>query len=329
MTGKPPVRLPPDASAPSPDSGGTGGPVGDRDSSRDASRADVDGAESVGDVIRAAITSSVWRLADHVPVALLGQDTEGVHQARVATRRLRSDLRTFRDFVDGSWAGSLRGELKWLGRELGGARDAEVLLDRLRASAATLPTDDRHAAERVVARLATRREEAREEMLAALGSPRFARLAADLAAAERAPALLPNAATPARLALAGLMDRPWQRLCRAVDALGDEPPDAALHEVRIRTKRCRYAAEAVAPVAGRRARQLARALAAVQDVLGEHQDSVVARRWLRDVASDSPADEVYAAGVLSGLELARSAKARAAFPDAWSDAATERLHGWW
>ena len=67
-----------------------------------------------------------------------GGDPEVVHQARVATRRLRSDLRTFEHFVDHEWAAELRAELRWLGAELGAVRDVEVLRDRLRADVAQL-----------------------------------------------------------------------------------------------------------------------------------------------------------------------------------------------
>ena len=52
--------------------------------------------------------------------------------------------------------------------------------------------------------------------------------------------------------------------------------------MRIRAKRCRYAAEAVAPAVGKRPERFAKAVAELQDVLGEHQDAVVAGQWLRE-----------------------------------------------
>ena len=76
----------------------------------------------------------------------IGEDPEGVHQARVATRRLRSHLRTFRKLLEPEWAEPLRDELGWLGDELGGVRDADVLLDRLKSRIAALDDDDRVAA---------------------------------------------------------------------------------------------------------------------------------------------------------------------------------------
>ena len=77
----------------------------------------------------------------------------------------------------------------------------------------------------------------------------------------------------------------WRRLKRTAKALGDHSPGAEWHAVRSRAKRCRYAAEAVAPVAGRPAQRFAAAIADVQAILGDHQDAVVAEAWLRDTGA--------------------------------------------
>jgi glutamate-1-semialdehyde 2,1-aminomutase len=86
-----------------------------------ASVAPVTPTGGVAVVIRDALDSSVQRLLLADPIARVGEDPEGVHQARVATRRLRSDLRTFAPLLDPVWVTSLRDELRWLGSELGGA----------------------------------------------------------------------------------------------------------------------------------------------------------------------------------------------------------------
>src|SRR5439155_1633439 len=82
---------------------------------------------SAGDVIRNALAASVARLIAHDPGVRLGDDPEDVHQARVATRRLRSDLRTFHSLLDADWTQALRQDLKSIGRDLGAVRDTEVL----------------------------------------------------------------------------------------------------------------------------------------------------------------------------------------------------------
>jgi CHAD domain-containing protein len=98
----------------------------------------------------------VARLVAHDPRVRLGDDPEDVHQARVATRRLRSDLRTFHSLLDEEWTQSLRRDLKSIGGDLGGVRDTEVLLDRLRAHAERLPTADQATARKLIQRLLQR-----------------------------------------------------------------------------------------------------------------------------------------------------------------------------
>src|SRR4029453_1061192 len=97
-----------------------------------------------------------------------------------------------------------------------------------------------------------------------------------------APVLAENAAEPAAGVIPALVRRPWHRLSKRAKALGDAPTDAQLHEVWIRTKRARYAAEAAAPVVGKQARAFAHAAARLQDVLGDLNDAVVAARRLDD-----------------------------------------------
>ncbi|MDR0360825.1 MAG: CHAD domain-containing protein, partial [bacterium] len=108
---------------------------------------------TAGDGVRAAIAASVRRLLTHDPGVRLGGDPEDVHQARVAVRRLRSDLRTFSPLLAAEWTAELRDELRWLGGELGAVRDAEVLRDRLQAKAGRLPPADAEAGRRVVCAL--------------------------------------------------------------------------------------------------------------------------------------------------------------------------------
>src|SRR4029077_17095437 len=93
----------------------------------------VKGDGTVADLVRAAILRSLRQLVAYDPAIRLSDDPESVHKARVATRRLRSDLRTFRPVLEREWSEPLRAELQWLGRALGKVRDADVLLDALAA----------------------------------------------------------------------------------------------------------------------------------------------------------------------------------------------------
>jgi CHAD domain-containing protein len=284
---------------------------------------------SAGDVIRAALSASVARLVAHDPGVRLGDDPEDVHQARVATRRLRSDLRTFRDLLDHDWTQALRQDLKSLGHDLGAVRDTEVLLDRLRARIERLPAGDQDAGKRIVQRLLERWDEGRNELCDTLGSTRYAELLDRLVEAAHEPALEPSAVEDrAADVLPQLVRAPWDKLRKTVDELPDDPSDEELHEVRIRAKRCRYAAEAVAPAVAKQARAFAKALAELQDVLGEHQDAVVAEQWLREVAATANERDVFAAGQLASLERIEIERTRADWGDAWKAASKKKLRQW-
>ncbi|MGH2997115.1 MAG: CHAD domain-containing protein, partial [Gaiellaceae bacterium] len=284
---------------------------------------------SAGEVVRRAIAVSVARLIRHDVVVRLDTDPEGVHQARVATRRLRSDLRTFEPLVEPEWARSLRDELGWLADSFGRVRDGDVMLMRMRKRAASLPDAGARGASRVLAALERERGAAFEELQKTLRDDRYVTLLDRLVEAAREPVLVGDAGLPAKDVLPELVRRPWRALEKAAKAIGDSPVDDELHAVRIRTKRCRYAAEAVAPVLGKRARAFASAAAGLQDVLGDFNDAVVAEGWLREWAGRSqPRAAIFAAGELAGLERAAAEATRTRWRKAWRQLASSRPQAW-
>jgi CHAD domain-containing protein len=284
-------------------------------------------SSTVTEVVRRALANSVVRLMQHDPGVRLGEDPEEVHQARVATRRLRSDLRTFRDALAPTWAVALRNELKWLGRELGAVRDAEVLRERLAGRMSALGAEDGRAGDALLRLLDERQARAREELLASMREPRYARLLDELVDAANEPAVLTEMAdAPASEALRPALEAPWKHLETAMDTARSEPTDEYLHAARIRAKRVRYAAEAVSPVFGKRARAFAQAAVELQDVLGEHQDAVVAGAWLRETAGSG--GDAFAAGQLAAIEAQTAATSREAVPAAWKALSKKRLRFW-
>ena len=292
-----------------------------------------EGDGSAASVIRQVLRSSVRRLLEHDFGARLG-DVEGVHQARVATRRLRSDLRTFGPLLDDGWATGLRAELKWLAAALGEVRDADVLLDRLRAAAAPLGAADVEGAAALLGRLEAERSAARGRLLAVLDDPRYVLLLDQLVASVEVPTgeevdwLLEDAKGSAADVLPRLVARPWKRFRKAARAAGPGATAEELHQVRIRAKRCRYAAEAAAPAGGKHASKLAKAVAEVQDVLGEHQDAVVAQAWLRATAPGLDAAEALVAGQLIAGQRAAAEASRQAWPKARKKADRRKLRAW-
>ncbi len=286
-----------------------------------------DGAR-VADVVQCAIAKSHARLLANEPGVWKGDDDEAVHQARVATRRLRADLRTFEPFLDAQWANELRAELRWVAADLGAVRDLDVLRARLHEHAGRLPAEHADAARRALRRLDADREAARTHLLASMRQARYAQLRASLDGAAAAPRLTRAARKRATRALPPRVRRRWKKLRRAVHALDERPRAEELHGIRIQAKKARYAAEACTPVFGRAARQFAARMAELQDVLGEHHDACVAHDWLAKTADQCTETEAFALGMLARLEAEAAEHAAAQFPPAWLRARRPRIRRW-
>lgn len=277
---------------------------------------------TAGEVLRVALSVSIRHLIEHDATTRLDDDPEGVHQMRVATRRLRSHLRSFRSLFDETWTTDLRTELAWLGGSLGVVRDADVMLERLRAAIARSPNPDDAAPLEV--RLRAQRAESLAILLADLRSDRYLRLLDALVEAARLPPLTEAAqGPPASLLVPLQVDR--EALAKRVRRLGKRPAEEDLHRVRVHAKRFRYAAEAIEPVYGKTARTGAKAAAELQGVLGERHDAIVFRTWLHDAAVEGH-DPVtaFAAGEFAGEELVGLVRSRRAWRPAWRRLAASR-----
>jgi CHAD domain-containing protein len=278
------------------------------------------------EVIKHVFAESIASLLRHDPLIRTSGDPEAIHQARVATRKLRSHLRTFGPLLDAEWTEPLRSELGWLAMGLGAVRDREVLLERLRERAQTLPAADQRSAASLLHILETEIQTLRAKLMEELSSVRYVDLLERLVLASHTPATLPEAEEPALKVLPPLAASPWRRLRSAVKQLPDPPTDPELHRIRILAKRARYAAETVAPVAGSAAAAFARAAAKLQTVLGEHQDSVTAQAWLR--AARISGRRAFVAGELIAIEHIAAEEARSKWAKIWSALDRKSLREW-
>lgn len=243
---------------------------------------------------------------------------DAVHQMRVACRRLRSTLRTFRPVLDPTWAASLADELAWMARELGAIRDTEVLLERLDDIFDELPEPHRTAAhEAVDPWLAQRLVGARSSALAALRSDRHDWLIDDLVEAVARPGVTDAAYVPARGVLPGLLHHAWRPLRKRADALTLETPATAWHATRIAAKRARYAAEGLAPFLDSEVEAFATELKGVTELLGEHQDADIAMHVLLERAAGVAGAAGFALGLAHEREGAFMLEQRAAFLRSW------------
>jgi CHAD domain-containing protein len=244
---------------------------------------------------------------------------DAVHQMRVATRRARSALQAFGTIIDRDATRPLCAELKWLAATLGPARDGEVMLARLTADLAAIPPAlvVGPVETRITAHFTAELAQARRTALAALDGQRYLRLLDDLDALLSDPPLTPRATRTAGKALAKPVRRATRRLQRALDAVpGAEDRDAAIHEARKATKRARYAAEAAVPALGRTASRQAAQAKELQQLLGDHHDSVVARAVLLELAEKARAagEDTFTYGLMHQRQACQAATIEQALP---------------
>jgi CHAD domain-containing protein len=263
--------------------------------------------------IRDMLERQLREILRHDPGTRLGSDPEDLHRMRVATRRARAVLRAGRPLLDSGWSEPLREELGWLGSVLGQVRDLDVLLAHLDAQMGELDKEERFAAKRISQGLERERAEARGALLEVLESERYATLLDSLGVAP------PPPEKPSEAELPALAKAEFKSLKKAARSLGPDTSDEDLHRVRVKAKRARYAAELAAPSVGKRAEDFVRSAKRFQDLLGEHQDAVVAEKKIRELATAARATKVaFAAGRLVERERARRASARVEVPEAWS-----------
>lgn len=260
---------------------------------------------------------------------------DAVHRMRVATRRLRSLLRTSRPLLDRAATDPLRAELKHLAGVLGQARDAEVLRDRLAAQVAALPAELvlGPVAERIATSLGGRYRTGHAAVVRELDGERYLALLDSLEALLAAPPLTDRASRPAHTELPRLVAREWRRLAAVRDAAvatEGEQRTELLHEVRKAAKAARYAAEAVAPVVGKDAARFAARAEAVQEVLGELQDGAVAGAALRELGAVAhlSGENGFTFGLLHGRQSARGERALEHWEDAWRALSRRPVLAW-
>ena len=216
-------------------------------------------------------------------------------------------------------------ELKWLAGELGVDRDREVLTERLSAALDELPRTLLSGPVRT--RLRTwanaRRGGSRRRLIAVLDGKRYLALLTTLDALVTDPPLLRAAGQAPEKAIAKAVRKDFAKVSGLVEEALDQPPgadrDHAMHEARKKAKRTRYAAEAAAPALGAPATGLVKSMKSLQSLLGDHQDSVMTRETLRELAALAHAagESSFTYGVLYGREEQRAAAVEAALPEAW------------
>jgi CHAD domain-containing protein len=241
-------------------------------------------------------------------------DEAVIHATRVATRRLRSTMRVFARLFDPERATHLDVELQWWAALLGEVRDRQVLQRRLDRMVDDV--DDALLMGPVKARIDDELHRQRTEhwavLQSALASDRYRALLDDVDEWADQPPLTMRARRPGPdlVHLAHRADRKVIRRLSTANRTGDVDD---LHRARKAAKRARYAAEAASPIAGKRAAKETKRYERLQDLLGEHQDSIVSAQLLRHlgaVAGITEGENGFAFGLLYERERQRAERAR-------------------
>jgi CHAD domain-containing protein len=290
---------------------------------------------SAGEVIGAYLRGQAEQLKSLDP-KVRRAEPDSVHQMRVASRRLRSALRSFGAVVCRPATDHLAAELRWLGGVLGEARDAEVQADRLDEQ--VRQTDVEELLGPVQARLQAHSAKARAASLkavsAALKSARYYALLDELDQLTADVPSGPAAREPARQALPAAVARSYRKTRRrmrtALKVPAGKPREVALHDVRKAAKQARYAAEAVAPVLGRDAARFGNRMKKLQTVLGDHQDTVVGRQLARrlGIAAQLAGESAFSYGLFYGRDACDGARLQAKAMRAWREASRARYRHW-
>ncbi|MGX1563633.1 CYTH and CHAD domain-containing protein [Streptomyces sp. NPDC055506] len=250
---------------------------------------------------------------------------DSVHSMRVATRRLRSTFKSFGNVLDRKVTDPVGDELKWLAGELGLDRDREVLTERLTATLDEVPADLVRGplSERLHSWSSAEHGSARGRLLGVLDSRRYLALLDTLDALIADPPLRKAAGKKPRKVIAKAVKKDFRKVTGLVQQARDLEPgtdrDVAIHEARKKTKRTRYAAEAGGPALGKPAKNLVKSMKGLQNLLGEHQDSVMARQTLRELSAVAHAagESTFTYGLLHEREAQRALRVEAELPGFW------------
>jgi CHAD domain-containing protein len=280
---------------------------------------------TAGDHVLAYVRAQRDAIVELDPAVRRGVE-DSVHRMRVATRRMRGTFRSYAAVLDRAVTDPIGEELKWLAGELGVDRDREVLTERLTAALADVPgalvsgpvgprlgrwASDSHGG-------------SHGRLVGVLDSGRYLALLDTLDAVIADPPLRKAARRKPGKVLAKAVRKDFGKVSGLVEEVLELSPgpgrDLAVHEARKKAKRTRYAAEAATPALGAPAKDLARSMKSLQNLLGDHQDSVMARQALRELSAVAHAagESAFTYGLLYGREERRAAAVAAELPGFWA-----------
>jgi inorganic triphosphatase YgiF len=282
--------------------------------------------------VRKILTHQFFWFREHLPGLLQDIDTEFVHQARVATRRMRSCLGLFRGAVPEGINHYLRGELKWLGTLLGAVRDLDVFLlnlSRIHGKIESFPAKKRRAFENWVSK---HRRAPLKKLCEGLESPRFRNFERRFLQFLEKPLprkpRLPLALKPVREVAPAIITEKFDAVMEEGRRLLAKPKLKQYHLLRIQMKRLRYAAEFMASAYNGTLDPFIEKTVKIQDCLGELQDTVFTRKFIDGLIEDWKGklvdpDLLFILGEIYQLQSEIASQRREIFGKLWEEFISE------
>ena len=254
-----------------------------------------------------------------------GIDPEGVHQMRVAVRRIREALKFFNKFLAQRSLQKIGRDMKWLALILGDVRDLDVYRDNFDGYSMIVSKSDLANLDSYQEALDQQRKQARKQLVKGLSSPRYEQLVTRF---KRFLELGPpqsqlNQSRTVAMHGVQLVSKRLKKVIKKGRAITEETPPEPYHQLRIECKRLRYACEFLEPVIDQNLLgRFVKHLKALQTVLGDHQDACVASERLREFADRVPMRKkmkgvLLALGQLVGSQELQAAQHRQAFGEVW------------
>jgi inorganic triphosphatase YgiF len=283
--------------------------------------------------LRKILTYQVQRLHEQLSGVRHDIDTEFVHQARVATRRMRSALRLFRGAAPASTAAYLEGELKWLGGLFGAVRDLDVFLlnlSRFKHRLGRFPAKKQQAFENWIERHRRAPFKALCQGLESLRYKQFERrilqfLERPLPSRPRAPLAI----KPVREVAPVLIREKFDAVIGQGRAVLADPKLKQYHRLRILMKRLRYASEFMAPAYEGALNAFITQTVEIQDCLGELQDTVFTREFVDSLCDNWKGklvdpDLLFILGEVYQLQTELAHERQEAFSKIWNQFSSEK-----
>ena len=274
----------------------------------------------VDDAIAAILAGCQRHLLANQPAAEDGRDPEGVHQMRVALRRMRAAFALLRHELASEGLDSFDREAKWVAHKLGACRNWDVFETETLAKA-------KIGKEQTILKSAAtaHRDASYAEMRKAFAEQRYNRFQLSLGHWIEAQGWRDDADAPSRKKLSGPVGKfapsPLDALLRNARKKGKRFDELSLrkrHRLRVGFKKLRYAIEFFQPLyCKQRATSYSKQLAKLQKLLGKDSDAITTSALLDELTENGPASLRHAASVLRKWQTAERRRAAPKARKAW------------